>query len=834
MMTVTIDDVLANTETWLVNVAGCVGVADVKELTEINPPAPRNVIKNADLTIDYHFELQCEFVVYDRLTGTVGIVQSINEANDARQWVERAAYLRHLMLTAAKDEKLPLTIELVLIAYPIIEADIGDALHAVTKDYDYLHGIGVNLLRAGDDPARAFCWLLPNVRAWFASDEIRRTSANRPPFAGVTLTDWRVAGTRRLALADKRSAVHLVHGANGSGKSSLAEALEWLATGRIERLTNVVPEDDGKMGLDNLQPIIGHQSRGEDQRQAAAALVGDLVASLSRPLLHSAGAFRLDQRVMDTLVQDDDAARAEFFVKTFFPDDEEAIDLLRTARMRVGEEGKGLSPWMLDFAWEQPLPSEAAAVLDLCLYIPRDHLQAVTPLIPQVAVILQDAPERFADTEAVRGWLNRLDDALRSFSARETSVARQIDAALEVLGNVSLAEWRPSGAEGIRASADDLNAWLRADTLVRMLRRQREIAATLNRVPKLVGQGELGALGDITATITDAMGELDRQRRQREMEARELRDKVATLGKKDRDAGSEAGERLRLSQTEIGQLDSVTDYVFHGRTENRELRLGRAIDRALVGDTTVAVGDVTIGTAEWAQRLAERLLTIKLALSAINDRAGDTRLLPGEAWRRVSSMHAAVMARGEAEKSVRASFFNKVFRDKHLFAAVDELIATFTPARWAYPAIGIRRTPLEHGEIEISIGFGEATNGQFRLNTAELNLFTVALFLLCAPLVNNPLRLLVLDDPLQNMDELTVTALARGMSRLMRYYPGGWQLLMLFHGQDDFERVRQELPAVSYRLPWLSPAAEGAELAIETDKRLSNRPSQELEELIAK
>src|SRR6476619_5447780 len=66
-----------------------------------------------------------------------------------------------------------------------------------------------------------------------------------------------------------------------------------------------------------------------------------------------------------------------------------------------------------------------------------------------------------------------------------------------------------------------------------------------------------------------------------------------------------------------------------------------------------------------------------------------------------------------------------------------------------------------------------------------MNSFTLALLLLCAPSLPNPLRLLVLDDPLQNMDEMTVSSLARGIGRLVRIYPAGWRIVALFHAEED-------------------------------------------------
>jgi hypothetical protein len=97
------------------------------------------------------------------------------------------------------------------------------------------------------------------------------------------------------------------------------------------------------------------------------------------------------------------------------------------------------------------------------------------------------------------------------------------------------------------------------------------------------------------------------------------------------------------------------------------------------------------------------------------------------------------------------------------------------------------------------------------LNTAEKNAVALAMHLLCAPKALNPFRITFLDDPFQNMDELTVTITARALARLLRLMGSmdayrGWELVLLLHGADDCERVVQEVPSALYRIPWGSPA----------------------------
>ncbi|PRP94056.1 hypothetical protein ENSA5_41680 [Enhygromyxa salina] len=201
----------------------------------------------------------------------------------------------------------------------------------------------------------------------------------------------------------------------------------------------------------------------------------------------------------------------------------------------------------------------------------------------------------------------------------------------------------------------------------------------------------------------------------------------------------------------------------------------------------------------------------------------------------------------EVGTEVQDSFVMRLAADDRralsLVDALNELMALFTPARWAYEDIILRyqeagdvsRLQFETGELRGGADPRARARADLRLNTAQLNAFTLALFLLCAPRVDNPIGLLVLDDPLQNMDELTVTTLARGLAKLMRVLPRRWSLMMLFHGEGDLARFHDEVECAVYFLPWLSPTVRGRELQISCqgeDSRLGLTP-QRIAQLVA-
>lgn len=197
----------------------------------------------------------------------------------------------------------------------------------------------------------------------------------------------------------------------------------------------------------------------------------------------------------------------------------------------------------------------------------------------------------------------------------------------------------------------------------------------------------------------------------------------------------------------------------------------------------------------------------------------------------------------EVQESFVVRLSAKDQRALSLVDALNELLALFTPARWAYEDLALRYAQtgevsalrLETGELRGGDDPEARARADLRLNTAQLNAFTLALFLLCAPRVNNPIGLLVLDDPLQNMDELTVTTLARGLAKLLRVLPRHWSLMMLFHGEGDLARFHDEVECGVYFLPWLSPTVRGQQLDIvceDEDSRLG-LSNQRIEGLVS-
>jgi hypothetical protein len=207
---------------------------------------------------------------------------------------------------------------------------------------------------------------------------------------------------------------------------------------------------------------------------------------------------------------------------------------------------------------------------------------------------------------------------------------------------------------------------------------------------------------------------------------------------------------------------------------------------------------VTLGASS-AKTALERVSTLAESAEALSATSADplANLFRG-------------LARGEAEM-------------RQLVDAVNELLAMMTPARWQYRDIQLGAAIGTEG-ASVALTTTEGARADLLFNTAEMNAFALTLFLLLAPRLDNALRLIVLDDPLQNMDELTVITVARALSRLMRVYPPQWQILALFHSEADIDRIQEETLATRHSLPWVRATQGSTDETIPSDSAAPQWP----------
>jgi hypothetical protein len=268
-----------------------------------------------------------------------------------------------------------------------------------------------------------------------------------------------------------------------------------------------------------------------------------------------------------------------------------------------------------------------------------------------------------------------------------------------------------------------------------------------------------------------------------------------------------------LTSTEINDLNLTGEWWGRQQTTPPAEPCGTAIQKAISENKGTGLGPITIGSEKWAEQLTAFLTPLGPALDALlafdQPPSPKPDATPPPIYRssvvRLNGFKTALAcARKEDEAAKQVDEMLKK-RLLELSPALDEIVALFTPARWAYEGILVRAERRDGKAAVELVNSKTSSQADLRLNTAELNLLVLALYLLCGPTVDNPLSTIILDDPLQNMDELTAATVARGVAKIAALMPEGWQLIIMFHGDEDLEVFTREVRASVYRLPWLGP-----------------------------
>lgn len=863
------------------------GLIRSKRLAQIWRAQRATFLSQPRLRVDFHFDIQPDVLIYDSKLGTLGLVKLIDAAgavaDQVHNLVDRATYVRHLVLLDRKREnRAPFSVELVIVTPPDEQAntDVGQALRTIAGSTQYLQSIGVNVLRASTgtppfqptDLRRAFPWLLVATRNWYRSAAAIPPSngANGSSSAGdlltLTLQDYRLRGQRTVSLSEDHH-VHLVHGRNGSGKSSLVEALEFLLTGSVRRLESTTDYDAVVRNRDAGTPA--KISLSYRDGSAGPFEVTRPMSPAPLPPGLNAASFRLDQTVMDQLARATADKRHKLFGEAFFPEAADAYTAYEQAAARAREAMQALPENLrmrLDGVAAGSGDAPESAVLDSLSWLdkPRTALSLgriaeCLPLKPSVLADLGSLDANLATTLAewdkapprlsqLAERLKPVDDAVLALRRVSRDTLDQLQLAAQALGDVQ--GWRPTAVRPAEEFSEALNTWLERSALADLAERQYQLARMLKDArergweldwqeplglfePTSLTEDELGLLkqrGDIWATERDAS--LNRLRQPPAETAQAAR----------RSRRRSAARTRRPSGGHIRALDTVTAWL----GIPSPVPLGQVLAQAMESGNPGTFGTIVVGSDNWAQPLLDRVTTLAEAVRQLN-LLTDTPGMLSAAHR--ANLLADVRRSQAGLQAARAGVSQTFFRQlemasegkagQSLIEAINELMALFTPARFAYRDIRlvVEDQPERRLRLVITKAADEAAakdaDADLVFNTAELNVFTVALFLLCARRVANPLRLLVLDDPLQNMDELTITYVARGLANLMRLWPADWRILLLFHGEDELERFRLELPGAVYKLPWLTHSRDAAATPINPDKeRSSSSQLQDISGLI--
>ena len=870
------------------------------ELSDISDTLRGGFIVSPSLRIAEYYEFEPAIFIYDGSFGTIGLVEELTTGRNATtplkdvllKKIDHAANLRQLLLLdaeeAARQSATPVSainVELVLVIDDAPKTEERDLIGRILEDYArdtaYFQSIGVSVLfyypKKGFEPndlRSAFSWLLADTNRWFQKNAdrikdngLKATLNNTTPWS-VSLEKYRLGGIRKFDFQDN-CRLHLLHGHNGSGKSSFSEAMELLLTGKIERLEEAGEEDYFKVvchrpaqhphapssaGSINapadeasvtLTPSPGNAEHTRSKVNSLSVTLtkrGKAFSDGASPELNLvANSFRLDQKLMDKLTRSSEIERAELFLRAYFPADshlfEKRDELRREAESTLArlpswfyepnfkDADKDIEKLMNALRFTQPqkkprTPSSKKGFLETiepCLPLPASQLVLLKPLSSRLDNILQRWETDPPSLKNLEEELKKVDKAFNALISTLPDKIKYLETTRLVLQEFKdwVAARRPQRGEDYQA---DLDAWLELRALADLIAKYRDVAATFEAAqsdgwrPRPEHEKIIEKLGwdqkfvwhkDEVKALRDAADQLKADLDK----ARDRMDAWSNPQIKDHDtAGGPSGKappRTTLTDREITALNRTGAWLFQIQSREPDSGFGDRFRTALLGDEPVPVGPIRIGGPGGLNDALEDTTSLLGVCIKIDELKESSDLSALEYFQKAQTAFEALENYRNSKKALSDAFFLNI-SESELYGALNELLALFKPARWAYEDITLK---AEDTETRRTLGLQtrEAERAELRLNTAELNAFTLALFLLCAPLVSNPLQLLILDDPLQNMDELTVTTLSRGLSKLLRIYPQGWQIVALFHGEENMERILEETPCEVYHLPWLKP-----------------------------
>jgi energy-coupling factor transporter ATP-binding protein EcfA2 len=839
---------------------------------------PRSGARPVEFRFQGHLDVKADLFIHDAELGTLGlvhVVKPIRNETKWRQWfrdrIDEAVYVRHLLLEHTRlqqesDRPIAYTVEIVYVLTERSAAATGLAgteMRRLMREGPLLHAVGVNFWQWPIDDERhrrtALAWLLDGAQHCFDVWKNEWQPDGSPPqfhLRGITLEKFRAIKRRSLML-DSSSAMHLVYGHNGSGKSSFVEALELILSGKLDRLRGV---DDYVAVLRNRHFPKGTAMIAPIWEKGGPS--GTLPETKEWPVVSTgmetpfgkiiANSFRLDHRLAEELAAAPPAELAATFLAAFFGDKSGAIEARHKAHQQLETEWNAVPTATrssiaatlvgpLDATPTLGTPSDDALVAKLgWLDQPELDWQRVLSLWSveadaraQMKPMLTQKPAQTIDQSGVFTWdavLTRaaeLDGGINGLRARLVTLSELLPKAASVLqaaSGLSFAEH----AVREREIPQIMNDWLEATAAVDLFTKAYDVVECMQLVsrqtgydldPSLVSLLEKTCETDL-ATLRDS-GQLYAERRDR------LYDQLVASPVKT--SGGADATRITPGTTPLDPdcleaLDRLAGEGFFGdELVHCRPTLSAAVRIAYKELRPVEVSQsdrvvLQVGAPGWAARLLQAIAAIRERTTALDLR--DETVPP---LRTVLEQLRKVLAAARKVQGTDAKVIRRLSEllDARgpLLAALNEVIAMLTPARWAYSAL-FAATQLERGQ-QLEFLDEDKVRAALRLNTAELNTLALAFFLLGARRVSNPFRLLVLDDPLHNMDELTVTTVARGISKMLRLWTmldssvanagtPPWQVLLLLHGEEDAERFREEVPCAFYRLPWLIPRPEGA------------------------
>ena len=803
-----------------------------------------------NLSFFYQLEItDFDMLLIDSTSGSIGLIKQLRCANNKEQLdaaIDVANYLRHLIISY----KMKFHVELVLVipqktndSEQTSQANVLDYLNELMLETNYLHALGISILHfypnaekpfEDTDFDKCFAWLLLRYQNWMKKDE-SHTSAEYDLIKEIHLKNYRCWINHAVEFNQEHQ-IHLIHGNNGAGKSTFSEALELLLTNDIKRFkqqnidnyadilkNNNTQVQEIHMNLKSLRCDDGKaMCKGVIERKYQLSEENKWQQTTNQPNLkplHSAYNFRLDQPLINDLLEGEDSKRTISLLSAFFPEElsqrniqQEKDKKLRSISTLLGlDEMRTLKNSTTDLDNEQVLNRLQCLQFDDWKLTAQDFFQLL-------GIRLEDIKTFSILEESIVDWIEQIESGeleinLDAIDQLDRGIAALRSKFPEIKGHLETARiLLDEGADGVAGwhikaevtkepSGVLLNNWLEAwiftETNEQALKTANTLAkATLSnwQIPQ-----DSNYLNHVK-TDEESLSLLTAEVKKYKELHKTLEKKVAALWKKGDDK-KRAIYKSTLSNNDIKALNYISDYL--------DLKI-----RGKLGDyLKAAMNQQTMDSSflllpGWATEHLEKVLSLNNALNVFGEERilNITRIPFKNQLTQYKNLLSELQELKKLEQKQKQTFFAKM---TDLIAPLNELLSLSTSASWQYKTIQLKKKGT-NGEETTSTTYGQTDHDATAiLNTAELNLFTVCLFFLCAPRLENPYRLLLLDDPLQNMDELTVTTLARSLSKVFRLWRKTphfkhWQVLFLFHGEDDLERFVQEVFAARYNLPWLN------------------------------
>ncbi|MGE5344021.1 MAG: ATP-binding protein [Candidatus Omnitrophota bacterium] len=836
------------------------------------------------IRIKNHFDPKTDMMIQDCFLNTLGLVYIYCNPDDEgknnscsdflESCIDESSYIRHLLIRDAeakfkengkgKEVIQPWSVELILLCPANKQKEFGETLKKISRETSYLYSIGVNLLPYSKkylkrkdvyqfkekDINRAFCWLLQKARKWYKNDVHHDVKNN---LKKITLENYRLPGQREMELKSDTN-VHLFHGLNGSGKSSIVEALEIIVTGKSERLERT--KDYSKSQIEKAKDyfsIIKNKNSDaklinitlELEKSAIEyAITNNTQAEPAKPLNEKlkAASFILNQEIMDQLTRDGDTKRAQIFIEAFFPKDREIVEKHNSAEKEASENFKKLPKAIIERVKNQANResglSEILKQLEEGGENPVELKEAWLPvsidLLGKLSLFFKDLETPVNSLKSIapirEETLNEIDNRLKEIFKNPEQKLTDLRQTLNLLNGLN--QWYVSSDSEIDYQ-ETLDLWLETAVLVDL---SEKYYAVVHSFQNSVAEG-----WKIPEDIRQIFGENIFETDTGPIDTGIIRDKIDELILK-RDNLRKRLE-LTVEERKIKENESISNIPIIRIPNPKEISqlnelgkllschgLGTEIKESVTANKISKFNtNITIGIQHWADSLIKETQNLIGVYEEIKKNVNASEETCVQRFQNLKTTIQKYKELNELSIEVEKTFIKllKSKEDGSLIKVLNELIYLFTPARWAYDEISIRHeysnTDKEH---KVQLGFidnrepnkkGQEAKDQkpkaradLRLNTAELNLFAFSLFILCSMRVENPISTLVFDDPLQNMDELTVTTLVRGIGKLVKLFHENqnYQLLMFFHGREDLERFCNEIPSAVYFLPWLGPLNE--------------------------